>query len=224
MFPRIVPLQDTWRHRGEGGVSGDRMRRSHGLESTRSLIEHVRLIEFKWRCWWKTRGFAIGNQPTSDGCDPSWLRLTVETSGHIDGSPWRRVDTSTRGSFGSAGSSSKMQSWSGRAIVIGRRNQHKREGPRSRPDRHTIVARLPRNHGHDQARLWFDQNGNHGHDHQWLMATIIMRSWSPIGTQSRIKRPAIFGRKSSITTDVSPPYSLTFDWFVKQLSEFGAKS
>ena len=39
--------------------------------------------------------------------------------------------------------------------------------------------------------------------HDWW-PTIFVQSWPPIGTQSRIKRPAIFGQKSSLKTDVLP--------------------
>ena len=70
--------------------------------------------------------------------------------------------------------------------------------------RSTIKARSPRDRGHNQARFWSHQNGNHGHNHRGLMATIIVQSWPPIGTQSWIKRPEFFGRKSSLKTDVFP--------------------
>ena len=49
--------------------------------------------------------------------------------------------------------------------------------------------------------IWRDRGTRSRHD---LWPTIVVQSWPPIGTQSRIKRPAIFRQKSSLKTDVLP--------------------
>ena len=88
----------------------------------------------------------------------------------------------------------------------------------------TIEARSPHDRGHDQALLWYNRNGNQDHNQERMMATINVWSWPPIGSQSRIKRLPKIWQNFPLKDDVFLFSSSTFDWFVKQLSEFGAKS
>ena len=63
-------------------------------------------------------------------------------------------------------------------------------------DHNAIVAPLLRSHDPIPTRSWPDWCTIHGHNHQELMATIIVRSWAPMGIQSWIKWPKVFWRKS----------------------------
>ena len=84
MFPHVSSVHETWHHRG--GSAAIAWRLSCGPESTESVIEHVRLIGFKWRYRWTTRGFMIGSQSSSHGHDPSWRRHIRRR--HVESSQW----------------------------------------------------------------------------------------------------------------------------------------
>ena len=70
----------------------------------------------------------------------------------------------------SARSFIKMQAWSNHAIFIGWLQQYQAEGPRSRPNRHAIVAQSP----HDRRR------SPRQNQHRWKLhdrSQIATRSW-----------------------------------------------
>ena len=122
----------------------------------------------------------------------------------------------TRGDFESAWSSSNVQSWSGRAIFIGRRNQHQRKGPRSWPDRRAIMATIKRDC--DPSKR------NHGHDRLGLMAHDQRAIVAITSTDPPDQTAEIFARKSPLKPMYSPLFFLTLDWIVKELSDLKERS
>ena len=112
--------------------------------------------------------------------------------------------------------SSNMQSWSAArssSDVKNIKTQSRRDrgliAARSWPRSSAIVASLRRNQGHDYCEIK-------------AMIQEIKATFDPPPRPHQTAR--IFGPKSSLKPMYSLLCSSTFDWFRKQLSEFGAKS
>ena len=161
----VLTLQNTWRHEGRQIRSTTiARRRSHGLESTRSDLQHVREIEVKWP---RSEGYAIATwylqkRPifrreaiikSSDGWRRTLPMIVVygirlipivrspETRSNGADKAWKNPRSRSDRAAIAARSSRNHSIFVGESSLVDRQAIDEGTGPRSWPDRGPIVAR-----------------------------------------------------------------------------------
>ena len=199
-----VPTE-TYLCRTRGGIRVVREDHGASIASTRVhaiFIKTLRKKNISETLDWATRGGPRKHQSSSD--DRNSSRFWNLTSGDM----WTHLS----GRWRSDGSNSALMIVAhDRSSIVARSTRDRGTiTTRSWHDHRAIVVKSPCDSGHDYFQVM-------GHDRHTIVA---INSTSPPDQTA-----AIFGRKSSFQRRCIPSFFFsTFDWFMKQLSEFGAKS